>query len=63
MKVETVTINNYTNINNLSPQTSEYKKDDIWCWKSRSWLAADTKSFLFRRHVCLWTVSFSELAI
>jgi len=25
------------------PQTTEYKKDnDIWHWKSRSWLAADT---------------------
>jgi len=38
-------VNNSIIINNhLLPQTIELKTDqDIWCWKSRSWLGMGTK--------------------
>ena len=47
-KIETVMINNSTNINEMNnrflPQIIKYKKDyNIWCWKSRSWLGTGTK--------------------
>jgi len=46
-KVQTVMVNNSTNINNcLSSQLVEHKKDhDIWRWKSRFGFGTDTKKW------------------